>query len=144
LRDFSAGLGIFGGHWGDRISSIAILDRCTFQGWEMRDARGAWGRGPVANTDTGPMAGVWRAQRHTQGRAVQCHRHQSAALQVGVGARSSWAPAVGQLHGTVRDSDVTFLRRRALRLRRRHQRAHTATNPACVARDRVEPRRRQR
>lgn len=42
LRDFDAGLGVFGGNWGDKISSIDVLGRCRWQGWEMRDRRGSW------------------------------------------------------------------------------------------------------
>lgn len=42
LREFDAGLDVFGGNWGDRISSLDVLGHCRWQGWEMRDRRGAW------------------------------------------------------------------------------------------------------
>ena len=42
LRDFDAGLGVFGGNWGDKISSIEVKGHCRWQGWEMRDRGGSW------------------------------------------------------------------------------------------------------
>jgi hypothetical protein len=42
LREFDAGLGAFGGNWGDKISSIEVLGHCRWQGWEMRDRGGSW------------------------------------------------------------------------------------------------------
>jgi hypothetical protein len=45
LRDFRAGLGIFDGNWGDKISSVQVMSRCRWQGWEMKDRGGAWIKG---------------------------------------------------------------------------------------------------
>ena len=55
LRDFRAGREIFDPHWGDAISSLVMLGRCSFQAWEMRDRWGA----SFFTTESEPDLGVY-------------------------------------------------------------------------------------
>ena len=41
LREFDAGLDVFGGDWGDKISSVDPLGHTQWRGWEMSNFRGS-------------------------------------------------------------------------------------------------------